>query len=122
MVYVTDHAAKRSKERLGLPKRVTTKNAERALHYGIKHSETKGALRRYLNAVYLKRETANNIRIYSNNVYIWRRRTFNKKSILLCRKACWNSVVTIDYGSINICKNTWKRSCFNFYKLKLQRI
>lgn len=71
MVYVTDHAAKRSKERLGLPKRVATKNAERALHYGIKHSETKGALRRYLNAVYLKRETANNIRIYSNNVYIF---------------------------------------------------
>ena len=71
MVYVTDHAAKRSKERLGLPKRVTTKNAEKALLYGIKHSETKGALRKYLDGIYLKRETANNIRIYCNNVYLF---------------------------------------------------
>jgi len=71
MVYITEHAAKRSKERLGLPKRVTTKNAERALQYGIKHGETKGSLRKYLDGIYLKRETANNIRIYSGNVYIF---------------------------------------------------
>ena len=71
MVYVTDHAAKRSKERLGLPKGVTSKNAERALHRGIKHGDTSGSLRRYLDGLYLKRETANNIRIYCNNVYIF---------------------------------------------------
>lgn len=71
MVYVTDHAAKRTKQRAGLPKSVTTKNAERALQNGIRHEETKGALRRYLDGVYLKRETANNIRIYCNNVYLF---------------------------------------------------
>jgi len=71
MTYVTDHAAKRSKECVGLPKRVTGKNAERALHDGIKHGETRGALRRYLDALYLKRKTANNIRVYCNNVYIF---------------------------------------------------
>lgn len=71
MTYVTDHAAKRTKERLGLPKRVTAKNADRALHEGIKHSETRGALHRYLDALYWKRETANNIRVYCNNVYIF---------------------------------------------------
>ena len=62
MVYVTDHAAKRTKQRAGLPK---------ALQNGIRHEETKGALRRYLDSVYLKRETANNIRIYCNNVYLF---------------------------------------------------
>lgn len=71
MVYVTDHAVKRAKERLGLPKGVTSKNAERALYNGIRHGETSGSLRRYLDGLYLKRETANNIRIYCNNVYIF---------------------------------------------------
>lgn len=71
MIYVTDHAAKRAKQRLGLPKRVVCKNAERALHKGIKHENTRGALRRYLDGLYLKRETANNIRIYCNSVYIF---------------------------------------------------
>ena len=59
---------------------------------------------------------------YSNDVYVWRRRTFNKKSVFLCTKTCWNSVVTIDYGSVYIRKNAWKRSSFNFNELKVQRI
>lgn len=71
MTYVTDHAAKRTKERVGLPKRVVWKNAERALSDGIKHGQTRGALRRYLDGLYFKRETANNIRVYCDYVYIF---------------------------------------------------
>lgn len=44
MAHVTSHAAKRTKERLGLPKRVSAKNAEKALQFGIRHSETSGGL------------------------------------------------------------------------------
>ena len=71
MTRVTNHAARRTKERLGLPKKLSHKNAENALRYGIRHSDTSGSLNRYISALYWKHETANNIRIYCNNVYIF---------------------------------------------------
>ena len=71
MAHVTDHAAKRTKERLGLSKRLTVKNAERALSEGLSHKETNGSLYRYIESLYWKHQTANNIRIYCNNVYIF---------------------------------------------------
>ena len=68
---ITDHAARRTKERLGLSKKVSGKNAEKALRYGIRHSDTSGSLNRYISALYWKHKTANNVRIYCNNVYIF---------------------------------------------------
>ena len=37
-------------------------------------------------------------------VYVWRRRTFDKESVSLCAESCINCIVSVDYGSINICK------------------
>lgn len=71
MARVTNHAAKRTKERLGIPKRISEKNADQALKLGIKHSDTSGSLRRYITSLYWKQQTANNIRIYCENVYIF---------------------------------------------------
>ncbi len=71
MAYVTKHAERRTKERLGLPKRVSAKNAEKALQEGVRHKDTKGGLRCYIEALYWKNQTANNIRVYCNNVYIF---------------------------------------------------
>lgn len=71
MTRVTNHAARRTKERLGLPKKLSHKNAANALRYGIRHSDTSGSLNRYISALYWKHETANNVRIYCNNVYIF---------------------------------------------------
>lgn len=68
---VTNHAAKRTKERLGIPKRISEKNAEKALQFGIRHSETSGGLHRYIHSLYWKQQTANNVRIYCGNVYIF---------------------------------------------------
>ena len=68
---VTRHAAKRTRSRLGLPKRSVTKNAENALRYGLTHKETAGNLNRYITSLYLKHRTANNIRIYCDTVYIF---------------------------------------------------
>ncbi len=76
MVYVTKHATQRTKERLGLPKRLTLKNAEKALKDGIRHRETSGSLHRYITALYWKHRNANNIRIYCNNVYLFHEDTF----------------------------------------------
>lgn len=70
-VYVTDHAKDRTRQRVGLPKRVIEKNAERAFEEGIKHSETSGSLKRFIDGLYLSKGKANNIRIYCGNVYLF---------------------------------------------------
>ena len=70
-VYVTEHAKDRSRQRVGLPKRAGEKNAERAYLEGIKHSETSGSLKRFIDGLYLSKGKANNIRIYCGNVYLF---------------------------------------------------
>ena len=75
MAYITDHATKRAKERLGLPKRASARNADQAYQYGIRQHETTGGLHRYIEALYWKHRTANNIRIYHGNVYIFCNKT-----------------------------------------------
>lgn len=75
MAHVTKHAVRRTKERLGLPKRTSEKNAEKALKEGIRHKDTSGSLHRYIEALYWRNQTANNIRIYCNNVYIFHDQT-----------------------------------------------
>lgn len=71
MAHVTDHAKQRTKERLGLSKRLAEKNAEKALREGIRHKDTTGGLHRYVESLYWRHKTANNIRIYCNYVYIF---------------------------------------------------
>lgn len=68
---VTEHATKRIKERLGISKRLADANAQRALQYGITHREVKGSLRKYMDKLYLKYRTANNMRIYNRKIYIF---------------------------------------------------
>lgn len=71
MCRVTDHAVKRTKERVGISKRIAEKNAEKALEFGIRHSETTGSLNKYISALYFKQHTANNMRVYCGNVYVF---------------------------------------------------
>ena len=71
MAYVTNHAVKRTKQRLGLPKKLAEKNAERALAEGLRHRDTGGSLYRYIESLYWKNKTANNVRVYCNFVYIF---------------------------------------------------
>lgn len=71
MANVTNHAIQRTKERVGISKRISEKNADKALQLGITHSETSGSLNRYITSLYWKNPAANNIRIYCGNVYIF---------------------------------------------------
>ena len=71
-VIVTDHARDRTKERVGLPKRVVEKNAEKAFDEGLKHSDLSGSIKRFVDGLYLQYGKANNIRIYCGNVYLFR--------------------------------------------------
>ena len=71
MACVTNHAIKRTKERLGLSKKLAAKNAERALTDGLRHKDTRGSLHRYIASLYWKNRTANNVRIYCDYVYVF---------------------------------------------------
>ena len=71
-VVVTNHGEQRVKDRLGLSKKLADKISQKALEHGIKHSETKGSLKRYIDALYLKHKKANNIRIYHRKVYLFK--------------------------------------------------
>ena len=71
-MHLTNHASERIKERVGIPKRSQLAVIDRAFAEGIKHSETKGSLHRYLDRLYLQERTANNLRVYNYNVYLFR--------------------------------------------------
>lgn len=68
---MTEHSYDMSKKRLGISKKAAEKEAEKALRYGLKHSETNGNLRKYLDKEYLAYGVANNMRIYHRNLYIF---------------------------------------------------
>lgn len=69
---LTDHSYDMSKKRLGLGKKTADKEAEKALKYGLKHCETKGNLRKYLDKEYLAYCSGNNMRVYHRNLYVFR--------------------------------------------------
>lgn len=71
MTEVTWHGKNRLKERVGIPKRASQKQTQRAFEKGISIDETVGSLRNYLDGVFLKEGTANNLRVWSGNVYVF---------------------------------------------------
>ena len=68
---VTRHAADRTHERLGVPKKSADKIAAKAFECGIRREEIRGSLRRYLDHLYSQHYTANNIRVFTYYIYIF---------------------------------------------------
>ena len=75
MTEVTWHGKNRLKERVGIPKRASQKQTQRAFEKGISIDETVGSLRNYLDGVYLREGTANNLRVWNGSVYIFKDET-----------------------------------------------
>lgn len=71
-VIVTNHAKQRTKDRLGVSKKIADKIANKALENGITHAQAKGNLKAYLDKVYLTHKNANNLRVYNRKVYLFR--------------------------------------------------
>lgn len=69
-LYITEHAFKRARERLGLKRPATERLVARAYERGLQHAEATGALKRYLDNVYAARETANNLRVYGEAIWV----------------------------------------------------
>lgn len=74
-VIITKHSVQRTKDRVGLSKKLAEKNARKALDNGLTHSETKGGLKRFIDKLYLTYKTGNNIRVYHRYVYIFKGNT-----------------------------------------------
>lgn len=70
-VILTFHSKKKAKQRMGIPRRALRKNAEKALIYGLEREETVGRLRGYLDSVYFKMETADNMRAFNRYIYLF---------------------------------------------------
>ena len=71
-VIVTNHAKQRTKDRLGVSKKIADKITNKALENGITHAQAKGNLKAYLDKVYLTHKNANNLRVYNRKVYLFR--------------------------------------------------
>ncbi len=70
-IVITEHAYSRAKERLSLNAKSFNRLAITAFEKGLKHCETKGRLKRYIDSLWFKHKTASNIRIYGENIFFF---------------------------------------------------
>ena len=68
---VTKHAKQRMKERCGLKSKSTERMAAVAYEKGMKHGDLSGNLKKWVDSLYFKNRTANQIRLYGDKAYIF---------------------------------------------------
>lgn len=73
---VSAHAKKRIKERCGIGKSASDRQAALALERGIPHSQTKGQLHKWVSGLFLKSHDIHNkhitdIRLYNNKAFLF---------------------------------------------------
>lgn len=70
-IEVSRHAYERLHERCGLSRKAATRMSEKAFYTGMKHSDTRGQINRWITSLYFNNKNANNIRLYGNFAYIF---------------------------------------------------
>lgn len=70
-IEVSRHAYERLHERCGLSRKAATRMAEKAFYTGMKHSDTRGQINRWITSLYFNNKNANNLRLYGNFAYIF---------------------------------------------------
>ena len=69
---VSKHANRRSRERIGIPKRAVERNARKALAHGLGYAQARGDLKDYIYWLYNRYDrNGNNIKIYNGYVYVF---------------------------------------------------
>lgn len=71
MIEISQHAYERAKERLGFTREALERHAARAFSAGVQHDETRGRLKRFVDALYLKERSANQTRIFAEHVFLF---------------------------------------------------
>lgn len=70
-IQVSKHAETRLHERCGINRKSAQRIAEKAFNEGIRHSQTKGNLKKWVTSLYFNNKCANNIRLYGDKAYIF---------------------------------------------------
>jgi hypothetical protein len=65
------HAYRRARKRLRWKTNTLRRMVPIVFKKGIKHSDTKGRLKRYLDKLWLERKQCNNVRIYGDNIFFF---------------------------------------------------
>ena len=68
---ITKHAYERAKERFKWKPKTLDRMVPKAFENGITHAETKGQLKKYLDSLWHRNKSVNNIRIYGEDVYFF---------------------------------------------------
>lgn len=68
---MTKHARYRMKQRCGVGKRSAHRMAEKVYRLGVRHGETSGNLRKWVDAQSFYNRSANQIRLYGDKAYIF---------------------------------------------------
>lgn len=68
---VTKHAKRRMKQRCGIGKKSAERMAKIVFDKGLKHSDLTGNLKRWVDSLYFRNRTANQIRLYGDTAYIF---------------------------------------------------
>jgi hypothetical protein len=92
---ISKHAFDRAKERLNWTKQVLEKMAFLAFNNGLKHRDTKGKLKKYMDKLWFDYKFCNNARIYGEVMY------FFKGEVLITVYQIPNNLKT----NLKICKN-----------------
>ena len=68
---VTKHAKQRMKQRCGLKEKSSDRIAKIAYKKGLRHSDLTGNLKKWVDSLYFRNHSANQIRLYSDKAYIF---------------------------------------------------
>jgi hypothetical protein len=72
LVIITDHAYKRGKERLSFSKSAMDRTAEKAYRFGMKHSDTTGRLRKYVDGIAINRKYPGKVMILGTILFVFK--------------------------------------------------
>lgn len=68
---VTKHAKQRMKQRCGLQEKSSGRIAKVAFENGLQHGELTGNLKKWVDSLYFRDRSANQIRLYGDKAYIF---------------------------------------------------
>ena len=81
---VTKHARYRMMKRCGIGKKSVNRMAKKVYRLGVRHGETDGNLRKWVDSQYFYNQSANQIRLYGDKAYIFH----NEKLITVIPVPC----------------------------------
>jgi len=68
---ITNHAEERIIERCGIKKKSVERIVDKVLEKGYSHNQLKGRLKKWVDGIYLKERTANNVKLYGDKAYVF---------------------------------------------------